>query len=393
MSSLLVRRLVLLLLLLLLGASQLQRADALKIRKESADAEGKDVHGAGLDKVEKFISASTNFLSKHKWIPNVMASAALLSFGGKIGNTVLLLQAVRSTSMPLIASSVEDLKETYSRTRLALKAEMPTLMQAKKELPELTARVTKLKKEAEEVQKLLEGGSTRVSEEEVVRKLAAAKEAAEDLRVVKKKLDAVSNSFKTILAALSPEHLASLAKSLYLALVTSAAVASSSTAKAVTLGLSFGQHIVSTAKGLLSSHAHIFDASMHSAMAGVGVDNETAGTWVNGALKTVAHGVGIALAFAFQRVALTYSACLMGAELLITSCHEHLDPVLAKLQLPTAADNKPLVSTIKNALVVFAAVTQLKGGRGNFLTDFLLKPLFMLEKVITATFFNKNVSA
>ena len=65
------------------------------------------------------------------------------------------------------------------------------------------------------------------------------------------------------------------------------------------------------------------------------LDNIVDNQWVLNTFHMAGNSVGLTIAYFMQKTAVTFGGCMMGSEYLLSSFEELVDPLLAKLNLPT----------------------------------------------------------
>ena len=128
-----------------------------------------------------------------------------------------------ASGMPIIVKSCQEMQETYTKTRAALKEDLPAILAAKSKVAHLEARLDVLI--AKQNEENSEAETMKIETE-----IAA-------IRTDLSKIAAVSDHVSHFVAAVDPSHLKIIAGQIYISLLAGAAAVSSQTAQAVTLGM------------------------------------------------------------------------------------------------------------------------------------------------------------
>lgn len=123
-----------------------------------------------IDKVEGLIRSIKKLVHGHGKLLTATGGCVMLLYGGQFTNSVLFFQAFRTGGWSEIQKGVTELHNTYSKSRQALRKEMPTLMKSRELLP-------KLKQEAQESLQLL-----REANEEIKSAQKDQQKAAQQLK-------------------------------------------------------------------------------------------------------------------------------------------------------------------------------------------------------------------
>ena len=129
-----------------------------------------------------------------------------------------------ASGMPIIVKSFQEMQETYTKTRAALKEDLPAILAAKSKVAHLEARLDVLVT-AKQNENNSEAETIKIETE-----IAA-------IRTDLSKIAAVSDHVSHFVAAVDPSHLKIIAGQIYISLLAGAAAVSSQTAQAVTLGM------------------------------------------------------------------------------------------------------------------------------------------------------------
>ena len=152
-----------------------------------------------------------------------VSGALILGYGGNFANTLLIAKAMSASGMPIIVKSCQEMQETYTKTRAALKEDLPAILAAKSKVAHLEARLDVLI--AKQNEENSEAETMKIETE-----IAA-------IRTDLSKIAAVSDHVSHFVAAVDPSHLKIIAGQIYISLLAGAAAVSSQTAQAVTLGM------------------------------------------------------------------------------------------------------------------------------------------------------------
>lgn len=314
----------------------------------------------GLDKLEDILCQCTNAIQQCIPLIKATAATALLLHGNELVNTVLLLQAFKMSGMEGIKSSLEELGSAYKRGRQSLKDEMPAIMAAKTEIKGFASKMAKFKTDLETIGKDFESKISKLkSQKMTVSQLAAEKSKLlslmehdkvkvltemQKLRDTKKKIDAASNSIKTVVASIQPEHLKSALASTWTSVLAIVSVAKSKAAASVAMGLNFGTFAY--------DNVVVRVVPMH-----ILVKSSGGTTWLGGAINSACSTLGVFLSFFLAKAATTWTACSIGADLLTGTVVESLEKHL-RVKFPPIA-----VAAVKTSLVAIAAIKQLAASK------------------------------
>ena len=152
-----------------------------------------------------------------------VSGALILGYGSSFANTLLLAKAMSASGMPIIMKSLHEMQETYSKTRAALKEDLPAILSAKSKVAHLEARLDVLTKKKK-------ADNTAAEAIKIETEMAA-------IQTDLSKIAAVSDHVQHFVAAVDPSHLKVIAGQIYISLLAGAAAVSSQTAQAVTLGM------------------------------------------------------------------------------------------------------------------------------------------------------------
>lgn len=291
-----------------------------------------------LDQMENALSRAHEAVVAALPLFKAAAALALLQQGDKLVNTVLVIQALRITGLDGIKKSLAELAAAYRRGRATLRAEMPALLAAKKELESFPAKMQKLRADAAVIASNLDKSlrELRVLKIEPAKlaaeraRLVAAMEKdkakvlaeMESLRVTKKKVDAASSALKTVVASVEPEHLQATLVHSWSSLLAVVSVAKSKTAASVSMGISLGSTAFDVVRKLLPPHL--------MTKSGGGA------TWLGGAVNGALSSLGVMLSFALSKAAVTLTACTLGSEMLTHALVEAVETHLG-VKMPRAA--------------------------------------------------------
>lgn len=375
-----------------------------------------------LDRIEAVVGAAAGAVRRALPVLKTTAGLALLLHAPQLPNTVLLVQALRVSGLPLLAQAFQALRDAYFKSKSKLIEELPTLLAAKSELEGVQTKIKKLtaeleaaaataKSEGEQLKKqLAQGAITKGQLEDAKAKGQAVleKEKArispqiDGLRSSLKKIDAAGNALKAIAASVEPAHLQTVAAQTYASMLSVLAVSRNKMAASVSVGLQLGQVVFDRViVVLLPPHL----------LTKVGASGGA--TWLSAALSSASSALGVALATVLRRSATTLSACSLGGEVVVGQALCALDAAAGRLGLPAATAVLPAsaVSGLQGAVVAAAAAQHLQqgllsralagagaaagaavgagaGAEGRTpRTGLVLRPFLALEKLVTATFF------
>lgn len=86
------------------------------------------------------------------------------------------------------------------------------------------------------------------------------------------------------------------------------------------------------------------------------------------------------------QASLTFSACSLGSEMIISSLEDLVDPYLEQAKLPTLKSNTELVTCLQASLVTIGFTRVVTAGHPHGLVRILLSPLYAVEKFIDTVF-------
>lgn len=330
----------------------------------------KDEVSETLDRIEALVQQGCK--AAKSCVPFIKASAAtvLLLQGPKLYNTVLLLQALKVAGLPLVQKSIDALGQAYRRSRNKLTSELPAILAAKKEMETFPTKLASLKADAEKWDKLmrsdienlqasLKSGKIKQDQFDQLQAKATAlfdsekakvEKQIQEIRETKKKIDAASSALKSILSATEPEQLKEIFFNSYKTALATMTVAKSKTAASVTMGLNFGTQIFESVKYMLGNHLHLLQRDGKS----------DAPTWLATSLQAASSSLGVLLSFLLKKTAMTYAACTMGSEILVTQLVQAVDPVLKRMKLPPISASPVATQTLQTAITAIAVLHQLK---------------------------------
>lgn len=351
----------------------------------------------GLDQVEAAVSRVRDVLIAALPLLKAVGAIVILQQGSQLTNTVLVLQAIKISGLDGIKSSLAELSKAYKRGRASLKAEMPALLAAKKEMESFPAKMNKLRADAQAIAAGLDKSLKQLRTQQldpaklsaeksrlmaVMEKEKAKVQAEMDsLRETKKKVDAASSALKTVVASIEPAHLQSTVAHTWSSLLAVVSVAKSKTAASVSMGINLGSTAYDVVRKLVPPHL--------LTKSGGGA------TWLGGAVNTAFSSLGVFLSFVLSKVAVTVTACTLGSELLTAAVVDALESHLG-VKLPRAA-----VSAVQTAITSLAVAKHLvalpfqaiaskgEGSAGRAPParsprfSYLSKPLILIEEFIT----------
>ena len=108
--------------------------------------------------------------------------------------------------------------------------------------------------------------------------------------------------------------------------------------------------------------------------------------WMKACVSTCTRGLGVIAAFYLKRLTQTFSACVMGAQLLVDSTDILLSPLFAKYQDGKKIKYAPeVLPFVRAGLVAVGLWSQIRiGAKMPFFTRFMLSPVLAFESVLTA---------
>lgn len=322
-----------------------------------------------LDWLDSALFSAYTFTKSQRTAIKAGLGAALLFHGNELLGTVMLLQGIHVVGTELLDKSLNELYETYVRTRRAIKENLPTAA----ELADLEAKLVAAADD-------LKGGRITASNFDLV-----AKDMTE-LQVALKR----SQSFvHAMLAAVNPQHLGDVAQNLHVYLLSVTAIAHSTTAATITVGLNIG-HVLSERTFYLFVEARQLLGGKSAAAAIADADRDGGDVvnpdkWTKTVIQVVGNSLGLSLSYFMQKISLMFGACTMGSEYLLSGFEDLVDPALERMRLPTLRGNHAARVAIQGSLVAVGFCSQLRGG--SFGVRFLLSPLFLGEAVIKTYIF------
>ena len=318
-----------------------------------------------LDWLDSALFSVYTFTKSQRTAIKAGLGAALLFHGNELLGTVMLLQGIHVVGTDLLDKSLNDLYETYVRTRKAIKENLPT-----------AAEVADLEKKLRAAAEDLKGGRITASNYDVV---------AKDMKELQVALQRSQSFIHAMLAAVNPQHLTDVAQNLHVYLLSVTAIAHSTTAATITVGLNIG-HVLSERTFYLYVEARQLLGGKSAAAAIADADRDDGDVvnpdkWTKTVIQMVGNSMGLFFSYTMQKISLMFGACTMGSDYLLSSFEEIVDPALERMRLPTLRGNHAARVVIQSSLITFGFYTQLRGGSA-FGVRFLLSPLFLSEAVI-----------
>ena len=337
-----------------------------------------------VDRLESFLTKLNEWTKLHRNAVHGGIGLAILFYGSSFTNLVLFSHSLAVAGLPILRQHGKELMDTYVRTRNAIKSQTPLLLDEGKQAEDHVRKLISLKSKLEAAKRDYDEG--RMSQEEWQ---SISKDLNAEITAVNHLMSSVSNSLSVIGAAVDPKSLQGVISQVYSAILSHIAATSHETIKAVTLGLSVGNIVGERLANVVQSISRSVKSKNTNAQ--LVVSDEQLGKWTVAAIHGGSRAIGIALSFFLERMAATFSGCVLGAQMVMHALENVLDPFLEGAKLPTFAKNPELVTTMQMSLVGFGFMSQLKNGRHlPELVKILLMPLFALDYAVTAAFVLKK---
>ena len=326
-----------------------------------------------LDYLEIILSNVNEWSLAHRQAVRACLGAALLFHGNELLGTVLILQGVRVTgTTEIINKSLNDLYETYKRTRAAIRENMPTLS----EIAELERKLSIAAAD-------LKGGKISPQNYEKI---------SRDMKDLQQSIQRSQSFIHSVVSAVNPQHLGDIMKGLHVYLLSVTAVATSTTAATITVGLNIGRTISErTYSVLYQKNINEGDASSSSnANSSSSHESVSAEEWVKSLVQFVGNSIGLSISYFMQKTSLMFGAAMMGSEFMITAFEDVIDPYLERAKIPTLKSNHAAKVVIQSSLVAVGFLSQLRGGQ-TYGLKFIMYPLYLSEAIIQTYIFARIV--
>jgi hypothetical protein len=311
-----------------------------------------------------------------------LTGSTILLYGSEISpKTLLLAQGVRAVGWPLIKDRVGDLAASFGRAKKVAEASYPEVKKNMAELKALERDLLALKKELEEG-KITEA-NYKAKQDIIVK----------DITKAKKVISSLGNIFNHIKDAVDPQHVKDVLLQLYASAISCAATASSSVASSCAVGVNLGSMLTSRLQGFVKNNkkAIVTELTKGAKLAKGSPVSEIADSvlaeiqddnFIDNALHVVGASVGLITSFFFRQVSHTIGSCALGAELLLTSIEDVLEPVFDKFNLPKEAlhTKTGVLATLHGSLITLAVARALRGkAKPTGLAAVVLSPLQVIE--------------
>ena len=319
-----------------------------------------------LDYLEVILFNAHQWSIAHRRAVRACLGAALLFHGNELLGTVLILQGVRVTGTELMDKSLNELYETYKRTREAIKENMPTM-----------SEIADLERKLNTAANDLKGGKITAQNYEKISK---------DMKDLQQSIQRSQSFIHSVVAAVNPQHLGDIMKGLHMYLLSVTAVATSTTAATITVGLNIGQTISERTYSVLYQK-NLCDASTSSSSNDSAVSSEE---WVKSIIQCIGNSVGLSISYFMQKTSLMFGAAMMGSEFMITAFEDSIDPYLERAKLPTLKANHAAKVVIQSSLVAVGFLSQLRGGQIYGL-KVIMYPLYLSEAIVQTYIFARII--
>ena len=285
----------------------------------------------------------------------------------------MLLQGMKVAGVDdLMHKSLDDLYDTYIRTRKAIKDNMPSAA----ELMELEKKVTKAAKDLQET-KISSGDYNKLSQD------------LSDLRQV---LQKSSSFFHSVSTAVNPQQLSEIVRNLHVYLLSITAVAASTTAATITVGMNIGKVISDRTYNAiveLSGFVNVKQTSEATSSPNAttnGESNKANDVWVRYTVQVIGNSIGLSISYLMQKTSLMFGGCIMGSEYILNSFEKMVDPLLMRSNLPTLSMNASAKVAIQSSIIAFGFISQLRG-TSIFGLKLFMTPFYISEACIEAYIF------
>eukprot|EP01038_Epipyxis_sp_PR26KG_P009532 gene9532-12840_t len=348
-----------------------------------------------LDDIELKSTQVSTFVSHNSHYLQILSGGLMIMYGGLFPNLMLILQAVRHTSLPQLLDNINELKGSYFKTRSVIKKEMSDIIKAKDSLDKILSKQSKLIQDIHEIESLY--SSNKIDKKEFENKISKLQIELNDITEQLKKISASSNIITQVTTAVDPTHIKSIIGSIYHSLSAGIAAVSHQTLGHIAIGMQFGHTLANRLIAITSQyitshrlHSHIenVDAKLSSTTT-FGRSNKE---WLHMTIQVTSAALGMILMYSLKKTAMVFSACTLGSSLIIDASHYVLDPYLQNNKLPTLKSSPVVTSGVQSALVGIGLYAALRPG-GNHLPIILkalFAPLFGLELLIENIFGGKN---
>ena len=324
-----------------------------------------------LDHLETILCNAHQWSLSHRRAVRACLGAALLFHGNELLGTVLILQGVRVTGTELMDRSLNDLYETYKRTRAAIKENMPTL-----------SEIADLERKLNAAANDLKGGKITPQNYEKISK---------DMKDLQQSIQRSQSFIHSVVAAVNPQHLGDIMKGLHMYLLSVSAVATSTTAATITVGLNIGQTISERTYSVLYQR-NLNDASTSSNATSSSSQNDSvsAEEWVKAGVQFIGNSIGLSISYFMQKTSLMFGAAMMGSEFMITAFEDLIDPYMERAKLPTLKANHAAKVVIQSSLVAVGFLSQIRGGQ-TYGLKIIMYPLYLSEAIVQTYIFSRIV--
>jgi hypothetical protein len=309
----------------------------------------------------------------------------------------------------MMNKTLDELYITYKRARVAIKENMPS-----------TSELLELKNKLEKAATDLKSAKITTGDYEKI---------AKDMRDLDVAMKRSESFIHALIAAVDPNRLAEILCNLHVYLLSITAVAASTTAATITVGLNIGRVISErTYYVILELRKRYGKDSLENKPAETAVPAEAAATsdlrklnppltpttttttsttstqltrtndqdgtvsneeWLRSAIKFIGNSIGLSIAYAMQKTSIAFGGCVMGSEYIISAFEDLVDPFLEKNKLPSLRSNASAKVAVQSTLVAIGFLSQLRGGsRGFGFVKTFMSPLYITEAAVQAYLFS-----
>lgn len=332
-----------------------------------------------LDYVETLMYNTHQFTVSHRKAVKAFLGAAMLFHGHELLGTVLILQGIQVAGTELMDKSLNDLYETYKQTRLAFKENMPSVA-------EIVDLQRKLAAAADDLR------GRKITPENY-------QKVAKDMEELQTALHRSQSFMQSVMAAVNPSHLGEIMRSLHMYCLSVTAVATSTTAATITVGLNIGRTIADRTYYMTLEFREwmgyknvLTNGSVESPANGRDGNELQANReeWVKMLIQIAGNSIGLSISYFMQKTSLMFGACMMGSDFILTAFEDLVDPYLEKAKFPTLKGNQAAKTMIQSSLVAVGFVAQIRGGR-SFGLKFVMTPLYITEAIIQTYIFARII--
>lgn len=353
-----------------------------------------------LDKIENNFRKTMDWTKGHRQLLKSMAGMTLVMYGGQFSNTMLFVHALSVNGAPILAKSFDELFKTYKLAQVALKDQLPTILNSADQIAPLAKKLSNLNAEIIATKQKYQLGSMTAIEFD--KQTMRAQESIADLQKSIRGLSASANAFTHIQSSINPSHVQEIASAIYQTMIIGFAAVTSQTVATLTMGLNLGKIIFERGATLLHQTTHnlpidaVISFKDNKFLDFVYSYANVHPVWMTATGKFAAQILGVTMAFLMKETTSVFSACSLGANMIVESFEEILDPQLKIWGFPTLRKTPRGAVALHTTLVALGCRYQLFPGTGAkvglpSLIKLILKPILTFEIFLAARLAKKVI--